>query len=100
MITRFEAEALLRAAASGAIPLVGDILVRTEDGWIFSSTEGEITITFQEIDGRVGPGQMPDPIFVNVIKERSADVGTTVEGVLIRDSYIPEVEARARFSRR
>ncbi len=40
MSDRFEAEALLRAAASGQIPSKGDLLVRGEDGWFFGSTAG------------------------------------------------------------
>ena len=101
MSERFAAEAILRAAASGAFPNVGDFLIRAQDGWIFSAfDEDGITISFDEIEGHLNPGQMPDPIFVNVINERSTGLGTTVEGVLIRDSVIPEVEARARFSRR
>lgn len=101
MSERFAAEAVLRAAASGAFPNVGDFLIRAQDGWIFSSfDEDEITISFDDIEGHLNPDQMPDPIFVNIINERSTGFGTTVEGVLIRDSVIPEVEARARFSRR
>lgn len=37
MSERFEAEALLRAAASGQIPSDGDLLVRGPDGWFFGS---------------------------------------------------------------
>ncbi len=37
MSERFDAEALLRAAASGQIPGLGDLLVRGEDGWFFGT---------------------------------------------------------------
>ena len=37
MSDRFDAEAILRAAASGAIPSDGDLLVRGPDGWFFGA---------------------------------------------------------------
>ncbi len=37
MSERFEAEAILRAAASGAIPAEGNFLIRGPDGWFFGT---------------------------------------------------------------
>lgn len=72
-MNRFEAEAVLRAAASGAIPAVGDVLIRVQDGWIFgqvnsSGSGGPITpdqitsLPFSKITGIAGRGQLPAEI--------------------------------------
>ncbi len=51
MSERFAAEALLRAAASGQIPNLGDLLVRGEDGWFFG--------TVSEASAPTEPGGAP-----------------------------------------
>lgn len=72
-MNRFEAEAILRAAASGSIPAVGDVLIRIQDGWIFgkpssSGSGGPITpdqitsLPFSKITGIASRGQLPAEI--------------------------------------
>lgn len=72
-MNRFEAEAILRAAASGSIPAVGDVLIRIQDGWIFgkpssSGSGGPITpdqitsLPFTKITGIASRGQLPAEI--------------------------------------
>ena len=58
------------------------------------------TLFFSDLSGAISNSQLPDPILVNAINERTANLGTTVEGVLLRNSVAPELEARARFARR
>ncbi len=55
--------------------------------------EAFLAIAFTQLTGTIANSQLPDPILVDAINERSAGVGTTVEGVSIRDSQIPEIEA-------
>ena len=55
--------------------------------------EADLSIAFTQLTGIIANSQLPDPILVDAINERSAGVGTTVEGVLIRDSQIPGIEA-------
>lgn len=73
MSTRFEAEAILRAAASGDFPSPGDTLIRTQNGWIFGKVsigefEGEIdpdqisSLPFTKITGFIATGQVPEGV--------------------------------------
>lgn len=73
MADRFEAEAILRTAASGQIPSVGDVLIRTESGWIFGKVsigvlEGIVdpdqisSLPFTKITGVILPGQVPEAV--------------------------------------
>ncbi len=101
MSTIFEAEEILRSAASGAFPNEGDVLIRLADRWIFGTISlAEIDIEFDDIEGIIDSIQIPDPLLVNVIQERTANAGTKVEGILHLNSVAPELEARARFARR
>lgn len=71
MTTRFEAEEILRAAASFDIPSPGETLIRTEDGWIFGTIDAstlppasigpdQITsLPFTKITGQIANGQVP-----------------------------------------
>lgn len=72
-MNRFEAEAILRAAASGAIPSVGDVLIRVQDGWVFAQagsggsqtpiTPDQITsLPLTKITGVASRGQLPPQI--------------------------------------
>lgn len=81
MNTRFEAEALIRAAASGAIPAPGEVLLRTENGWIFSKVtvadfEGEIdpdqisSLPFTKITGVIANSQVP----LGPVKQHEGDL--------------------------
>lgn len=69
----FTAEALIRAAASGAIPATGEVLIRTDTGWVFGllnfeSIEGELdpdqidTVPFTKVSGIAARGQLPAEI--------------------------------------
>lgn len=52
MISVFEAEELLRAAASGDFPEAGDLLRRGDDRWVFGPiTTDDFSINFDDIDG-------------------------------------------------
>jgi len=55
--------------------------------------EASLAIAFAQLTGTIANSQLPDPILVDAINERTAGVGTTVEGVLMRDSQAPELEA-------
>lgn len=55
MSERFDAEALLRAAASGQIPELGDLLVRGEQGWFF----GTVSEAIPPSEPGGAPGQPP-----------------------------------------
>ncbi len=63
MTERFDAEEILRAAASGAIPATGVALVRADDGWVFkqvseAATEGGTPLAFSDISGFLGINQI------------------------------------------
>jgi len=114
MSTRFEAERILRDAASGAFPAEGDTLLRTADGWIFSNAAGTTTeITFLEILGVIARGQLPPEVAfedevnifeaqntfqqlvffllglqVDFINEQTPDAGVTIDGVLLKDGKV------------
>lgn len=60
MSDRFTAEALIRAAASGAIPSTGEVLIRTDDGWVFGFLD------FDAIGGELDPGQIDTVPFTKV----------------------------------
>ncbi len=59
MSKRFEAEELLREAASGAIPAEGDLLVRGPNGWFFggagggSGGAGGAVASFSDLSGNI-----------------------------------------------
>ena len=71
MSDRFDAEKIIRDAASGAIPSLGDILIRTDTGWIFGPInvddipDGSITpdmiesLPFTKILGQIADAQVP-----------------------------------------
>lgn len=73
MSDRFAAEALIRAAASGAIPATGEVLIRTDNGWVFGFLD------FEAIEGELDPGQIETVPF------------TKVTGVAIRGQLPPEI---------
>ena len=97
MSDRFEAEEILRAACSGLIPLEGQTLIRTIDGWIFGQVTGaEIVITYEEIEGIIDDRfQLPAEIAyedeVNTFTERNNFAGQL---------SAPDHEAWVRFNRR
>lgn len=73
MSTRFEAEAIIRAAASGDFPAPGEVLLRVQDGWVFGKLnvgdlDGEIdpdqidSLPFTKITGQAAKGQLPSTI--------------------------------------
>lgn len=79
MTQRFEAEEILRAAASGAIPGPNQVLVRRDldksghSGWVFGvldigELDGEVdgdqidSIPFEKITGVAARGQLPNAI--------------------------------------
>jgi len=75
MTDRFDAEELLRAAASGDIPETGEALVRDDDGWVFKQvseavTEGGTPLTFEDIAGFLGINQ----IKLGAVKQFEADL--------------------------
>lgn len=108
MSQRFGAEALIRAAASGAFPVDGDILLRTPNGWVFAqASETTSVIEFTEIIGIVDKSQLPPSVayedeanvfgptqkfegtvLVDIINECTLDAGVTIEGVLLKDGEI------------
>jgi hypothetical protein len=98
MSDRFSAEALIRAAASGAIPAPGDVLLRVEIGWIFSRLdasllEGEIdpdqidTLPFTKITGVILAGQVP----LGVVKQHEAALEIAFTQLIgqIADAQVP-----------
>lgn len=104
-VTRFEAEAILRAAASGAIPAVGDTLIRVQDGWVFAQGAGgdddlitpdEIaSLPFSKITGVASRGQLPPEIayedefnLFNQINQFSNQVRRGLRTVTVIDSPV------------
>ena len=97
MSERFEAEATLRAACSGLIPLEGQTLIRSKDGWIFGQvSSSEIIVTFEEIEGRIDDRlQLPSEIAYE------DEVNTfTLRNTFTRQLTAPQFEAWVRFNRR
>lgn len=74
MSDRFEAEAIIRAAASGAIPAPGDVLLRVQDGWVFANLEtgvpsgggggggGGGSVSFAQVIGTIFAAQVPESV--------------------------------------
>ncbi|KKM19694.1 hypothetical protein LCGC14_1653000 [marine sediment metagenome] len=64
MSSRFEAEEILRAAASGAFPAEGHVLLRDADGWKFSPVEElEVQVSLDQIDEPIDDrGLLPSAI--------------------------------------
>lgn len=59
MSDRFEAEQILRAAASDAIPNEGDVLLRFNEGWRFAPpTESASGTDFTDMTGQIGDTQV------------------------------------------
>lgn len=59
MSSRFEAEQIIRAAASDAIPNEGDVLLRTNTGWRFAPpTESSAGTDFTDLTGQIGDTQV------------------------------------------
>ncbi len=100
MITRIEAEAIIRAAASGSIPGVGDILIRTDAGWIFSPItfddipDGSIPpetigfIPFTQLFGQIADDQVPESAVTQ--HEAALSLLFTQLGDQIADGQVPE----------
>lgn len=99
MSTRFEAEAILRAAASGAIPEPGDVILRTNEGWIFGKVsigefEGEIdpdqisSLPFTKITGVIANGQVP----LGPVKQHEGDLAISFDQMTdqILESQVPK----------
>ncbi len=97
MSSRFEAEEILRAAASGAVPSEGDVLLRTAEGWVFlPTTDIEIKVSLEDIsepldDRFILPAAIAYEDEINLFTERN-----TFSGQL----SAPDFEAGMRFSRR
>ncbi|MGD9631361.1 MAG: hypothetical protein AB7V18_19150 [Pyrinomonadaceae bacterium] len=105
-VSRFEAEAILRAAASGAIPQVGDTLIRVQNGWVFAQGGGagsdeplgpeDITsLPFSKITGVASRGQLPAEIayedeqnFFSQLNQFSGQVRRGMRTVTIVDSPV------------
>lgn len=98
MSERFQAEALLRAAASGAIPEPGDTLVRTERGWVFAAPTGVIppgsigpaqitSLPFTKLTGVIADGQVPESAVTQ--HEAALSIGFAQLTGQIADGQVP-----------
>jgi len=110
---RFDAEEILRAAASGAFPGTNQVLIRKQldvdpkghEGWVFGfldfdDIEGEIdgdvidSLPFAKITGVAARFQLPGSI---AYEDES---NTFIPRQNIRDLSAPNFEALMRFNRR
>ncbi|KKN88085.1 hypothetical protein LCGC14_0251570 [marine sediment metagenome] len=87
MTSRFDAEEVLRAAASGAIPAEGETLIRGEDGWQFGSPAvSDLDIDFGDISGIIDDrNQLPAEIAYEDEVNTFALLQTFTSGVVIAD---------------
>ena len=104
MSKRFDAEQLIRDAASGDFPDEGNVLIRGADGWFFGNLEdvgeggngdGGGGLTFDDISGILDdrfklPSQIAYEDEVNVFLFRNT----------FSDLRAPDLEAYIRFSRK
>lgn len=98
MTTRFEAEEIIRAAASGAIPAPGDVLLRVQDGWVFAQLSegapgngggggGAGPVRFIDLIGVIFPAQVP----VGVVTQHEGALSISFNQMTdqILDSQVP-----------
>jgi hypothetical protein len=56
-----------------------------------------LSIAMSQLTGVLDSSQLPDPLLVDVINERTADVGVTIEGVLLKDGEVALAKKAVRL---